>query len=54
MQTVLDEARESYPDPELPVVELQSNEHSDMEKGLDLVKEWVETWTKERLERLEN
>ncbi|CED83948.1 Predicted nucleotide kinase/nuclear protein involved oxidative stress response [Phaffia rhodozyma] len=52
MQTVLDEAREAYP-AEI-IVELPSNEQADMERGLDRVKEWVELWTKQRLESLEN
>jgi hypothetical protein len=51
MQTVLDEAQESY-SPSI-VLELPSTENADLEKGLDKVKEWVESYLKEMSEEEE-
>jgi hypothetical protein len=48
MQTVLDEAQESYSP--LIVLELQSTEHDDLERGIDKVKAWVESYIKEMSE----
>lgn len=46
MQTILDEARESY-DPSI-VLELNSLEQGDLEKAVDRVKEWVDEWIAKR------
>ena len=42
MQVVLDEAKSSYPD--LPVVELRSEESDHLESNVARIIEWIQAW----------
>lgn len=46
MQVVLDEARAAYP-PEI-VVELQSEEKSNLEENVSRMVQWIQTWRESR------
>ena len=46
MQTVLDEAKESYA--EEIVVELRSESTEDLEANVDRIVQWVNAWRKDR------
>ena len=46
MQVVLEDARESYPAE--AIVELTSEEATDVEENVDRIKAWIDQWRSER------